>query len=185
MAVHDPIPRRPGRRDFLTIGAAVVTGIAAPSSAADPFAMGGRQGDSDAAIAALFQEWQRAQIAAEYCSEDDAIDAANDIATAIAEQIFDAPIAGPRGFAIKAFMFAYFSDHGHCLSRGKDNVCKMARLDDSEYSCRFNHQADDWTDTPQLYMGPHAMLGMLASAVRFAPELEPLVADALTNPALK
>jgi hypothetical protein len=185
MADYDSTPRRHGRRDFLTIGAAaaaVVAGITVPSSAvADPFALGGRQDDSDAEIAALFQEWQRAEIATEYGRDDDEIYAACDVATAIAEQIFDAPIAGLRGFAIKAFMFAHFSDHGDAPG-GKDDVCKMARLDDSEYACRFNHQTNDWNDTPQLYMGPHAMLGMLASAVQFAPELEPLVAEVLSSP---
>lgn len=154
-------------------------------SALDPFALGGQQGD-DADILALFHQWcaaHRATASSSKFATDDEFDAACDVANRLAERIYDAPVQGVVGLAIKAYMIGEESK-GDELECPRGDPCMLGRFAESSYSCRraASGEPDTWTNDAHLYMGSRALRGLLASAAAFVPELQPLVQQAIESP---
>jgi hypothetical protein len=151
-------------------------------SAPDIFALGGRQ-DADAEILALFREWCAAWRA---CSEassnatDEEMEVALNAAEEIAERIYDAPVQGIVGLAIKAFMVGEGERNNNLDPVTGGDPCALGAFADSAYSARHVH--GEWTGFAFLYSGQHALRGLLASAAAFVPELQPLVAKAVASP---
>jgi hypothetical protein len=149
----------------------------------DPFALGGRQdmgsedGD-DERVLALFREWCAAWRTTSKIADDDEHDVATEAANRIAEQIYDAPVQGVVGLAIKAFMVGQSSDNGP--KDRLDDYCALGPFAESCYSPRCVSGVR--TEVAHLFMSSHALRGLLASAASFVPELRPLVADAIGSP---
>jgi hypothetical protein len=77
------------------------------------------------------------------------------------------------------FMVAHGSDGLDC-HRG--DSCTLPAFAESCYSRRRVGSGDTWTDVAHLFLGSHALRGLLASAAAFVPELQPLVAKAVGSP---
>ena len=150
----------------------------------DPFALA-RQGEDDAEILLLFRQWHAGMqgLNGERPPEetDEECSAAEMQISALAEQIYDAPVHGPIGLAIKSFMFAYevnlydaFAEEGH-----GDRVCAIGRLnpDGDNYGCRSDPKTGGYKNFAELFLLQRAMRGLLDTASRFVPDLEPLVAE--------
>lgn len=153
-----------------------------PTTEFDPFASARSEEDDDQ-ILSLFRQWCDVTRAANIPGADDD---ETDVDTAIAEQIFNAPVVGAVGLAIKAFLFAYEVEAQYCLGtkyRRGDDPCAIRRLrpDDTNYSSRLDARTGTWSDA-QLYLMQHAMRGLLDAASRFEPDLVPLVAGIVSSP---
>lgn len=151
-------------------------------SAPDIFALGGRQDDGDAEILALFRQWCAAwrDSASSRCDDDDELSAAVDIAYALAERIYDAPVRGVVGLAIKAYMVAEVGKGENGIKFDCVDPCVIGPIDENCYSSRCVE--GQRTDVAHIYNSPHALRGLLASAAAFVPELRPLVAKAVESP---
>jgi len=142
----------------------------------DPFALARQGEDGDAELIGLFQKWRYANTIWQG-SRSDLWQAA---VQEIAEQIFDSQAHGVVGFAIKAYMACYYAD-----DRGsrRDDWSAVHGFSEYAYSRRLvDPNADKWSEEAHLYMGSHAMRGLMASAASFLPELEPLVAEIINAP---
>jgi hypothetical protein len=153
-------------------------------NAPDLFALGGRQ-DDDVEILALFRQWCAAWRACSCSSKfanQDEFDAACDVATRLAERIYDAPVQGVVGLAIKAFMVGE-GQRSDTLEDRQPDPCALGPFTESSYACRaVRGEYDTWTDVAHLYLPSHALRGLLASAAAFVPELRPLVQGATESP---
>src|SRR5580704_12994590 len=140
-------------------------------SALDPFALGGRQDDDDA-ILTLFREWRDSmeRLAARNLDDDD-YQAPFAALTEIERQIFDAEAHGLIGLAVKAFMLAYEAQEGDGDYVRGDHVCSMNALARDQYGAERT-----------LYLGSHALRGLIVDAVRFLPELAPLAGRIIAAP---
>ena len=148
-------------------------------TAPDIFALGGRQ-DDDAEILALFRQWCAACHACRQISEtatDEEFEAADHVSNSLAEQFYDTPVQGAVGLAIKAFMVGTVAES---LDDDLVDPCALGPFDENSYACRtvFGTQAD----VAHLYMGSHALRGLLSSVGAFVPELQALVAKAVASP---
>jgi hypothetical protein len=154
--------------------------LVAEPAMSDIFALGGRQ-DDDADILQLFRQWCTAWRASGARGlSDEECDAACDIANRLGEQIYDAPVQGVVGLAIKAYMVAQGGGgDGLEYVRGSD-PCDLGRFSERSYACRTI--LGERADVAHLYLGSHALRGLLASAASFVPELRPLVAKAVESP---
>src|SRR5215216_5231938 len=141
-------------------------------NALDSFALGGRQDDAE--LLALFRQWCAAWRATRSTGPNEELDAAVNEAGRIAEQIYNAPVQGVVGLAIKAFMVGEGS-MGDDLdaSPRREDVCALGPFVDQCYSRRHLGN-DQWTDVAHLFQPQRALRGLLASAAGFVPELLPL-----------
>ena len=147
----------------------------------DPFAFGGFE---DAEIVSLFRDWCEKLRAVNQPTERDDVDDETDVIWAIEERILDAPVQGPVGLAIKAFLFAYEVNVYDEFAEERRNAdpCAIHQLepDDRNYSPRCIR--GKWNETAELYLLQRAMLGLLDTAAQFAPDLKPLVTEVLNSP---
>jgi len=144
----------------------------------DPFALARQGEDGDAELIGLFQKWRYATMVWQKSGDDFGHWEA--AVTRLAERIFDAPARGCTGSAIKAYMACYYAADG---GGGRDDWAASCGFSEYAYARRLvDAKTDTWTDEAHLYMGSHAMRGLMASAASFLPELEPLVAEIINAP---
>jgi len=122
----------------------------------DPFALSRAEGDD--AILSLFRQWIDDQRAAQFIVDEsadgDELIAANDRLDKLAREIADLPAHGMAGLAVKSYLAIHFDHHNFELG------CDSAGLS---------------LDPEILGNGVHSIVAMLRDAVRFVPEIGPLV----------
>lgn len=127
-------------------------------------------------IRSLFGQWidlqlQRAALPDECWDpgQDTALKALDDRADAIERRIYASSARGPVGMAIKGFL-----------------VARYFRIDDAESGSLGQFSKDDYFEDGSLIWPNLALRSLAEDALRFLPELAPLVAgvvDAPTGPA--
>jgi hypothetical protein len=139
-------------------------------SAPDAFALGGQQHGDDA-ILTLFREWRDGmeRLAARNLPDDE-YEPLDDALTEVQRQVFDVEASGLIGLAVKAFMLAYEVQTDQNYVRG-DHQCSINAFDRDQYGAKRT-----------LYLGSHALRGLVVDAVRFLPELAPLAARIIAAP---
>jgi hypothetical protein len=122
----------------------------------------------DAKLCQLFAEWlQGAAPASGWPEDDDASDAQLDLVHEIENAIEATPASGPVGLALKILVIGKNQiDFG--LEQGPDGTCKM-KVREGDYT-ETGYLADAWYRS------------LLRDAVRFAPELLPIVEEVLAAP---
>ena len=120
-----------------------------------------RDGDGDAVILGLFQDWQAAMRRKLADDEQEANKKMEELG-AIECQICDAPASGAVGFAVKTFLAVYL-DRGGVPSPADE--CEIGPFDREVYG-----------PSGALFICNRMQRGMLIDAARFLPDLAPLVA---------
>ena len=141
-------------------------------SALDPFALGGRQ-DGDDAILTLFREWRDGMERLTAGNpDDDEHEPLFEALTKTQRQIFDAEAHGLIGLAVKAFMLAYEVQEGDGYHVRGSHPCSVNAFDrDEQYGAKRT-----------LFLGSHALRGLVMDVVRFLPELAPLASRITAAP---
>jgi len=129
---------------------------------ADPFAMGGTQGDN--AILMLFRDWIAAHRDYSAENDEDVLEALVDRANDLEMEIYRTPATGPVGLAIKGYFLGYY--HADTTPEIADFTRPGSYGDDGELA----------------HWDSRAVKSFFDDAARFVPDLALLIGGLLDAP---
>jgi hypothetical protein len=125
--------------------------------------------DPDTAILTLFRQWVAGQRAAQLIDDQspdgDLLTAANERLDELLDRISATPSQGITGFAVKAYLAVHAEHYPFVIGF------------DSAGLAPFTDPPEEW------HADTHSIIGAMRDAARFVPELAPLVAQMIGEPA--
>ena len=134
----------------------------------EPAARAAPAAGGDAALVALFHDWQAVTRAFGQTEDEVASDQFYRRSLEIEREIYETPAAGATGLAIKSYMVA--------------RIDFAAADADQDFALCAPETFRDYAPEGHLHLDVHCIRGLIASAVQFLPEIAPFAEPLLSAP---